>query len=247
MAYRQSLVQLSVLALKDDKPTLVDVLSCPHDQRGINTVASHEDTLVTGGLDKMLWLWKTNNPGDFSKIKPSRRLDVVHKAGVRALCFQGPTQLISSSGKLCHVYDLKTHREVSQARMSNIVHQIHTSSFDHNIVALEIDHLAQQVNIYDFRVGILRGSPIITFGRRLQNHLVPVSQYTRGSLSGSLFARPYEDGIVALWDFRNPKRPLFDMQPVDQGKHGIVHSVINGRSLISLGRTGLTCIDFTTS
>ncbi len=73
-----------------------------------------------------------------------------------------------------------------------------------------MNHLDEQINIFDHRSGGFSRTPDVHFGRRVAANAKVESRYTRGGLSDTFhFIRGYTDGIVQVWDTRNPKVRCF--------------------------------------
>ncbi|KAI9001188.1 hypothetical protein BD414DRAFT_473889 [Trametes punicea] len=88
----------------------------------------------------------------------------------------------------------------------------------HTSCGQQIDHMDNQVHLYDTREGGFGRKPWLEFGyrsvppkprstssRSAGYAFVPKqgSRYIRGSTVNSLFARGYNDGVVLVWDYRN--------------------------------------------
>ena len=69
---------------------------------------------------------------------------------------------------------------------------------------IKVDHLDNQVQIYDLRRTNFDRQPVMAFGYRDGNQSIGSRhRYRKGSTSYSLFARGYSDGMLCLFDYRN--------------------------------------------
>ncbi|KAI0771858.1 hypothetical protein BD413DRAFT_475224, partial [Trametes elegans] len=129
---------------------------------------------------------------------------------------------------------LDAREPATPVRVSGKVTQVHVHPQDARIVALEIDHMDYQVQMYDTREGSFARKPWLDTSTTAGSAAPvprPGSRYIRGSAVHSLFARGYGDGVVLVWDYRNgaQKRFRFERQA------DVVHTVIAGSDVIAYG------------
>ena len=171
----------------------------------------------TGGYDKAIRLWKVNT----SKLGSATSEEVIKLATIpEALAFRRSRHsLLTSASKRLMDIDLDhLSKKPVGFPMSNPVCHMHVCKENQNVVILEacsqicqhaVNHLRTtiqvghwdfQVQIYDDRrkPGFDRASDCCFGGR----HGVPV-RASKGDVHLTLFAKGYDDGTVAIWDFRN--------------------------------------------
>ncbi|ESK97425.1 hypothetical protein Moror_17604 [Moniliophthora roreri MCA 2997] len=237
--HQVSLVQLA----SGKKPVRIDLEHRPHDvsptygfnfsSRAISYLAAMSDTtFVSGGYDKTVRLWKLNG-----RQSTSERLRGFQAAPSALACCG--EKLLVGYGKALELLDVKHLTGKAQVfKFSNSIWHAHFHRDASSISVLEVDHLDQQVLLYDSRKDQeYNRTPDCALGYRPTKGL---SRYYRGSIFYSYFVRGYPDHTVCLWDFRNPKMPVLKKRQNTKAFHTTFCT--DGR-VVTAGDDTLTFLD----
>ncbi|KDQ64753.1 hypothetical protein JAAARDRAFT_118117, partial [Jaapia argillacea MUCL 33604] len=106
----------------------------------------------------------------------------------------------------------------------------------------QVDHLDQQIQIFDVRKGGFNRAPCFLFGARDQDNK-PQTRYRKGSSYMSYFSLGYNDGSLRIWDYRKPKAIVVKMQ--HRRPEPIVHTMFSASDVVAYGSHVVTFWDAT--
>ncbi|KAJ8501439.1 hypothetical protein ONZ51_g606 [Trametes cubensis] len=212
------------------------------------------DSFLSGGHDKTVRHWKVTPNGGQREERAafsasSVRVPIEHMQSVQALAYSSWNNAIyAAAGDRIATARLDSRAPSEPARVSGRVTQVHVHPQDPRLIALEIDHMDHQVQLYDTREGGFGGKPWLEFGYRaappkprsasrpVSSTFVPKlgSRYIRGSTMNSLFARGYGDGVVLVWDYRNGGQKV----RIDMVTHLPFRSLISYSALVPASAGG---------
>ncbi|KAH9894261.1 hypothetical protein C8Q73DRAFT_790821 [Cubamyces lactineus] len=275
VGYNKGPCQVSLIPVREDqRPYRIDLTHRGHSTVVENRTAGTSypnpgvaclapvasDSFLSGGHDKTVRHWKvTLNGGQRAEraafSASSVRVPIEHMQPVQALAYSSWNNAIySAAGDRIATARLDARAPSEPARVSGKVTQVHVHPQDPRLIALEIDHMDYQVQLYDTREGGFGRKPWLEFGYRaappkprsasrpVSSTFVPKlgSRYIRGSTMNSLFARGYGDGVVLVWDYRNggQKKVLERFQ--FQRPSDVVHTVLSGSDVIAYGGYSVT-------
>ncbi|THH17626.1 hypothetical protein EW146_g3224 [Bondarzewia mesenterica] len=220
--------------------------------RGITALASidggdSEFRFASGGYDGFVYLWSVKSQGTGYHARCPQKLNKIEHTGeVVALAYHPINRsLLSAAGKKISTSMLQSPGRTSTVKMSNRVFHIHVSADDPNVILLEIEHLNRQVQIYDLRQSGLDREPPISFGYRCYNEYDDKADYrhARGSGYLSYFARGYRNGMVRLWDFRSPQKPVMKLAGVVQDSKPVAHTIFSGLDVVAYSANSVAIFD----
>ncbi|RPD61929.1 hypothetical protein L226DRAFT_571320 [Lentinus tigrinus ALCF2SS1-7] len=193
-----------------------------------------------------------------------------HTQPVQALAYCGWDETVySAAGDRIASTKLDALAHADSERVSGKITQVHVHPQDPRLIALEIDHMDYQVQLYDMRAGGFARKPWLEFGHRNAPTPIPPkstrtiadtnpiasassscsrssstpklgTRYTRGSTLNSLFARGYGDGVVLVWDYRNGAQKKVLERFQFQRPAEVVHTVLSGSDVIAYGAFSVT-------
>ncbi|KAI0721875.1 hypothetical protein C8T65DRAFT_629499 [Cerioporus squamosus] len=291
VGYNRGPCQVSLISVGDDQqPCRHDLSYRAHStvienrslgkafpNRGIACLAPVAgDSFVSGGHDKTVHHWKISRGSSRRKGREgwsasSVRIPMDHTQPVHALAYCGWNETVySASGDRIASTKLGALAHAGSERVSGKIIQVHVHPQDPRLIALEIDHMDYQVQLYDTRTGGFARKPWLEFGHRTAPPTVsskgdrtiadtnPVarartswsdsntlaqksgSRYTRGSTLNSLFARGYGDGVVLVWDYRNGAQKKVLERFQFQRPAEVAHTLLSGSDVIAYGAYSVT-------
>ncbi|KAF5345639.1 hypothetical protein D9758_015141 [Tetrapyrgos nigripes] len=208
---------------------------------------------LTSGYDKILRKW-TLDPNSLHHTR-SEKILVLDRTPAVLACHR--TTLLVGFGLYVQAYDLNRvststmiyGEKAPTSRMSNTIQHLYFHADDHRMQVFEVDRLDTQVHVYDSRkspkdkYGLLYDHKSdCSFGYRAEQVAgKPRRRFTKGSTKFCYFARGYEDGMICLWDYRNPKKPV---ATECKRETGVVHMLCMDDHLVAFGGDSLTFMDF---
>ncbi|TFK93862.1 hypothetical protein K466DRAFT_580504 [Polyporus arcularius HHB13444] len=194
-----------------------------------------------------------------------------HTQPVHALAYCGWDETVySAAGDRIASTKLAALAHADSERVSGKITQVHVHPQDPRLIALEIDHMDNQVQLYDLRAGGFARKPWLEFGYRSATPAFPSkgsrtiadtnsvasassswsdgsspahrhgSRYTRGSTMNSFFARGYGDGVVLVWDYRNGAQKKVLERFQFHRQAEVAHTVLSGSDVIAYGAYSVT-------
>ncbi|KAL4241564.1 hypothetical protein ABKN59_000190 [Abortiporus biennis] len=205
---------------------------------------------LTGGYDKTIRIWniKSTN-GRSGYTTTSESLDIRHASQVDALVHRSTDNTIfSASGKMIFTSSLERAQQnpLNQTMLSNTICQIHVRSDNPPMTIIEVDHLDDQIHIYDSRKSGFDRKPCLQFGHRDTGNRHG-SKLFKGDTIETYFGRGYSDGTVGLWDYRSLKNPILRTNTTRQGKKKkVTHTVLTPNLILAYGGSAVTVWDRST-
>ncbi|KAL0581973.1 hypothetical protein V5O48_000031 [Marasmius crinis-equi] len=198
--------------------------------RGVSCLAPDlsGSSFFSGGYDRTVHRWPMDGGG-------VQKITTVNAAPSALACRQ--KQLLIGVGKTMEIYDLgHIHASPQRFKFSNVICHVHMHPSAGSISLVEVEHLDQQVLLFDCRTKQYDRAADCVLGHRSDKW----SRYYRGSVLHSYFVRGYSDDTICLWDFRNPKAP------VARKRHGVkaVHTAFTDAGIVAFGGETVTFLDF---
>ncbi|CAL1702225.1 unnamed protein product [Somion occarium] len=197
---------------------------------------------LSGGYDHTVRLWTLKSTGD-GYIERSREVAATHAEKVQTLAFRShDSTVLFGGGSRIYTTCLQAASLPKSDKLSNALIQIHVNPSSESHVFLEMDHLDNQVALYDTRRGAFNRKPCLDFGYREVNSDKRYGRsFTKGSVEDRHFARGYRDGTVCVWDLRKTSKAVL----LISRKHEkpAVHTVLSDRVVMVYGDTAVTCWD----
>ncbi|KAJ8086416.1 hypothetical protein PM082_005239 [Marasmius tenuissimus] len=185
-------------------------------------------SFVSGGYDRTIYRWSLDGG------RP-RKITTVNAAPSSIACRQ--EELLVGVGKVIEVYDIEhIHAHPQRYKLSNGISHIHIHPSARSISVVEVDHLDQQILLFDCRKRQYNRPADCALGHRSSKW----SRYYRGSVLHSYFVRGYSDHTICLWDFRNPKSPVAKKRREVKA----VHTAFTDAGIVAFGGDTVTFLDF---
>ncbi|KAH9938391.1 uncharacterized protein B0H18DRAFT_13198 [Fomitopsis serialis] len=196
---------------------------------------------LSGGEDRAVHLWTLRNTDGGYKAS-SCRLNVPQFQKVQALAYRSADETVfSCGGTSISEVKISARYAPDPIRVSDgRILQIHVHPQDPQVVILEVDHIQDQILVYDMRKGGFNRPPTLQFGHRDEN-AQGNTRFMKGSALNSFFARPHNDGktgVVQVWDYRQARAVVACFK--EEHPAPIVHTVLSGSDVLAYGGPSVT-------
>ncbi|KAI0031598.1 hypothetical protein K488DRAFT_86671 [Vararia minispora EC-137] len=253
-----SACEISILSLKPStKPARHDITArvSPSPDGKIASISSlapvaHNGArlkFLSGGLDGRVHLWKVDGANGVFRAK-SEALSLALPSTVTALAFVPAMGTVygGSYGRII-VGDLEKGARGPANILSNHVFHIHVMA--EKLILLEVNHLEEQMQLFDLRVHEFNQAPALRFGyryRREDGDNRRELRYVRGNASRTYFARGYKDGVVRLWDIRMMRRgePMATLKISEEAEVEVAHVIFPDPTSTRLAAFGPRFVTF---
>jgi len=196
---------------------------------------------LSGGEDRTVHLWTLRNTDGGYKAT-SHRLRVPQLQKVQALAYRSVDETVfSCGGTSISKVNISARYVPDPVRVSDgRILQIHVHPQDPQVVILEVDHMDNQILVYDMRKGGFNLPPTLQFGHRDEN-AQGNTRFMKGSALNSFFARPHNDGkagVVRVWDYRQARAVVACFK--EEHPAPIAHAVLSGSDVLAYGGPSVT-------